>query len=180
MSERDTYHPRHALADPEAFYLEAFKNKPKRWIVPIVGNLAVRLTKPTISFHDAKSEVEYYEQIDSNRSIALTFTHRGKTQLHDPGAAAAAVFGSAYLNTRISGINTWAAAPYMTSRKTGPIINRLGTVPVIRSQDWQKYGLEPTDKQRLKVKTSLIDHSVTHLQNPQNTLAIFPAGTKGG
>lgn len=180
MGNKEIYNPINAIEDPEGYYDRAFENYVRPWIVPIVGNLAMKLTKPEVSFYNSESENEYFDQFKENTTLALTFTHRGLNRLHDPGSAAAAVFGTEALKKRISGIKVWAAIPYMTDPKIGPVINRLGTVPVIRSRDWPKYDVIPSEDQISRAKISLIEHSMRHLETPNSTLAVFPAGTKGG
>lgn len=180
MKVAEKYHPERALENPREYYRTAFENYPRRLVVPVVGNLAMALARPTVSFHGAETADEYFGKIEDGTSMVLTFTHRGTKKFHDPGAAAATVFGSQYLRSRVQNINVWAAIPYMTDKMLGPVIQSVGGVPVIRSEDWKRYGLNPSEKDKEAVKNDgLLDHSEQHLDGTGNILAIFPAGTRG-
>lgn len=191
--KRELYHPRYAVPNPEAYYERAFENYPRPWIVPIVGGGATRLTRPTISYHDAETATEYFGRLPDDLPIVMTFTHDGLEKFHDPMAAAAAVFGTPFLLDRVRDIRVWAAIPYVLSPETpspakklaniatNKLINWVGSVPVIRSQDYEKYGLNPTLEQRTAVTGALCDTSARHLEVvPRSILAAFPAGTRGG
>ncbi len=180
MSRRNPDHPAHALANPDAFYERAFKNYPHPWLVKIVGNGAMRLAKPHFSYHGGVSAEDYFGSIPPG-PLALTFTHRGLEKLHDPIAAAAAVFGTPALIDRVEYTNVWAASPYMNHPVFGPIVTRLGGISVNRSGDYAKFGLSPTDEEKEAVTEALVSHSGERLiTSPLSVLGSFPAGTKGG
>lgn len=67
----------------------------------------------------------------------------------------------------------------MTHRAIGPVVERLGCVPIIRSGDYKYYDAEPTVEEQKEVTRALIDRSVDHMKNSDSTLVIFPPGTKG-
>ena len=173
---RDKYHPRQAEKDPEAYYEQAFQAYPRPNLVKCISYLIKKISKPTIIYPNSQNEDEYFSQIAEQTPIITTFSHGGKKNMHDPISAIGATVGNQYLKERISNTKTWAAIPYLTNPKYGPIIERLGAIPVIRSGDFERFGLSSNES----ITSALIDRSVQHLQAPNSTLDIFPAGTKGG
>lgn len=180
MSRGEKYNPQHAIEDPETYYDMAFENYARPWLVPLVGRAAVIATKPTLTFHESMDEASYFEKIEPDSSLVLTFTHSGVKDMHDPIAGIVAVFGTQALRERVSNTKEWVAVPYLTNPKFRLIIERLGSVPVIRSKDYGKFGVEPTNNEVLSVRNALIDRTARHLETPSSVLAAFPAGTKGG
>jgi hypothetical protein len=174
-------HPSHAVKDPKGFYERAFRNYPTPLAVQAVGRLASRFARPSVSFMGASSASEYFSQIE-DMAWSLSFSHYGKKDLHDPGAAAAAVFGTVALLERVEGIRTWVASPYMVDPYKGPVLRHLGGVSVNRSKDYVKLGAEePTEEEKAAAREALYDRSAEHLNaSNRNTIAVFPAGTKGG
>lgn len=180
MSRRNPDHPAEALASPDVFYERSFKNYPHPWLVKLVGNGAMRLAKPHFSYYGGVSAEEYFSSIPKG-PLALTFTHRGLEKLHDPIAAAAAVFGTPALIERVEDTNVWAASPYMNHPIFGPIIRRLGGISVNRGNDYEKFGLSPTDDEKNAVTEALVGRSAgRQIASPRSVLGSFPAGTKGG
>ncbi len=180
MSTYDTYHPCEALKNPNAYYERAFRNYPRPWLVPIVGNAALMLTRPDVRFSQLEYDCDtYFEQIPDDIPLIMAFSHRGKRQLHDPAAGIAAVYALDPMRDRIPGMRPWAAVTYMTDKKLGPIIVRHGGVSVIRSGDYAKFGLNPSEEDREMVTEALIDHTAEYLDRTGGTVPIFPAGTKG-
>lgn len=108
MGVKEIYHPRHAIADPEAYYDAAFENCPGPQVVPVIGRIAAAYANPSISFHDAENETEYFSRIEDGPKL-LTFTHFGKKRFHDTSAAAAVVFKTESLLDKVSELQVWAA-----------------------------------------------------------------------
>lgn len=180
MYKERVYHPRHAIANSDMFYDRAFQNHPRPWVVKTAGGLATKLTKPTIKYIDAIDHNDYFDRIDPDSSILVTFSHYGKRNLHDPISAITAMVNVEKLADRIPAGKAWVATPYITNRIYGFLIERVGGIPVMRSRDYDKYNLNPTEQEREAVTNTLVDRSVQHLKDPSSLLAIFPAGTKGG
>ncbi len=181
MGARDDYHPRHALADPEGFYDWAFENTVNPRYAHVVGTLAVKYAKPEFFYPDGATQEEFFDSIDEESSVLMTFSHHGERQLHDVSAAAATVFSSAFLMDRLDAVRVWAKNYYLTDRVIGPLIRPLGTVPVSPSKTLiDKYGLKATQEDIDDMQTALFEHTANHLSIPGNVMAIFPAGTKGG
>lgn len=178
MSIKDVYHPGRAIDDPEVYYDNAFHNRPKPWVVSMVGHAAVAWARPTITFQGTDDETEYWSEIGNDQKV-LSFSHFGEKKYHDTSAAAAVLFESEYLLRNLSDLRVWAAVPYMTHRGIGPIVQGLGGIPVIRSGDYKYYKVEPSTEESEEVTDTLISKSAKHLEIPDSTLAIFPAGTKG-
>lgn len=182
MAHLHRYHPDRAIADPEAYYTDAFENYPHPLVASAVGRLAMRLARPTFHYYGGQTREEFFAAIPDDMPIVTTFTHRGRKRFHDISAAAATVFGTPELYDRLDLINVWAAVKYMTDPKFGKLLPQLGGVPAIRSGegDYKVCAQMPSSADRRRVTETLVTHSQTHLHMPRSVLAIFPAGTKMG
>ena len=182
MAHLHRYHPERAIADPEAYYTDAFENYPHPSVASAVGRLAMGLAQPTCHYYGNRTRGEFFAAIPDDMPIVTTFTHRGRKRFHDISAAAATVFGTPELYGRLEHINVWAAAKYMTHPVFGKLLPMLGGVPAIRSGegDYKVCTTMPSSADRRKVTETLVYHSQAHLHIPRSVLAIFPAGTKMG
>lgn len=179
MRNRDDYHPRHALADPESFYEWSFENKINERYARFVGWAAIKYAKPEFFFDGAENSEDFFADVTDDTSLLLTFSHHGSAHLHDVSAGAATVFSSPFLMNRLSTLNVWAKNKYLTGRLFSPLVRPLGTVAVHPKNRYAKYDLYPTDEELAAVRESAFSHSADHLSIPGNSLAIFPAGSKG-
>lgn len=181
MSAIEDYHPRHALADPEGFYDWAFENTVNPRYAQVIGTLAVKYAKPEFCYPSGATQEEFFNSINEEPSVLITFSHHGERQLHDVSAAAATVFSSPFLMSRLDTVRVWAKNYYLTDRVIGPLIRPLGTVPVSPSKTlMDRYGLKATQEDIENMQTALFEHTAKHLSAPGSVVAIFPAGTKGG
>ncbi|MCA9342799.1 hypothetical protein KC950_02175 [Candidatus Saccharibacteria bacterium] len=181
MSARDDYHPRHALADPEGFYDWAFENTVNPRYAQVVGKIAVRYASPEFYFPGGATQEEFYDSIDEDSSVLITFSHHGEKKLQDVSIAAATVFQAPYLMDRLDTVRVWAKNYYLTDRVMGPLIRPLGTVPVSPSITLsKKYRLKASQADIDDMQVALFRHTADHLATPGRVGVIFPPGTKGG
>lgn len=183
-SAAERYHPKLAVADPEAYYADAFRNYPLPNAVR-AARVVSRLTSlnARFSYHDASNQDEYFRRMHAaDRPVILSFSHRGLQKAHDPLAGLRAVFSSEMLLERAPRFRGWVAVTYMTDPQFAPILQSLGSVPVIRSGDYThpRFDMQkPDDATRQKVTDAMIHYSLAHLQAPDSVLFNFPGGTKG-
>lgn len=182
MTSKERFHPSRALENPHQFYEEVFQeNRPRAAVVKVVGQTAVRLSKPQFIFPDAMTGEQFFGQIPDKDPLILSLSHAGKKRFHDVIGGLAAVFTQSELLNRVPEMRVWGATPYLTDRRFGPLIARLGGIPVNRSGDYALYGLDDvSDSDRESVNNALINTSIDFLtEKPGRTIDIFPAGTKG-
>lgn len=182
MNSKERYHPSRALENPNQFYSEVFQeNRPRAAAVKIVGETAVRLSKPQFIYPGGLTGQKFFEQVPDKDPLILSLSHAGKKRFHDVIGGLAAVFTQAELLNRVPEMRVWGATPYLTDRRFGPLIARLGGIPVTRSGDYALYGLEDvSEADRESVNSALINTSIDFLTDkPGRTIDIFPAGTKG-
>lgn len=184
MNAAERYQPKRAIANPEAYYEEAFRNYPRPGAVR-AARVASRITSlnARISYHGATSQDEYFRQMKAaERPVILSFSHRGLQKLHDPLAGLRAVFSSPMLRERAPQFRGWVAVTYMTDPQFAPVLESLGSIPVIRSGDYTHPRFDmalPEKPERQKVTDAMIRFSLKHLQEQESVLFNFPGGTKG-